>query len=426
MGGVYRIPYWYRQPAQGIAAIAPESPPVYTLTGPASGVVAVASTTFTVTPSLLVTSDTVTIVLSGVPGGSTSVASLTWNNSVAPQTFTYTPSAAGAETITLTSGAGYTITNSPATYTATAITYTLSGPTSGRAGVASTNFTATPSAAVSDTVTIGIAGTAGGSTSVASLTWAASAAAKTFTYTPASAGAETITLTSGAGYTVTGSPATYASSAGMATTATLSGPFGGHNHVASTNFTVALDGSYTGTITPSDAGSGGTFAPASLSGPGTFTYTPASLGTVSISITASPALSYSGSPISYLVSPYVTAVSPGPGVRAAVSTVVTATFDSPMASATIGNSSFTLYHGSTQIAGIVTYNAPSRTATFTPGVNLAAGAAFQATLTTAITSSFASVPLVAPVVWIFSTPGAPRRRWIPSLGRMQRRLATRA
>ncbi len=67
--------------------------------------------------------------------------------------------------------------------------------------------------------------------------------------------------------------------------------------VASSNFTLAPTGGiYTGTITPSDGGAGGTFTPASLTwsaaqDPKTFTYTPSSGGRKIIRVTASPVLS---------------------------------------------------------------------------------------------------------------------------------------
>lgn len=77
-----------------------------------------------------------------------------------------------------------------------------------------------------------------------------------------------------------------------ATAVTLSGPSGGVNGVASTNFTVGANGAITGTVTvtPSDSGNGGTFSPTSVnisSGTptATFTYTPASTGAKSITVT---------------------------------------------------------------------------------------------------------------------------------------------
>lgn len=91
-----------------------------------------------------------------------------------------------------------------------------------------------------------------------------------------------------------------------ATTATLSGPTVGTVGVATSNYTVSLDGTYTGTVTPSDSGAGGLFLPATLvwassSAPKTFVYTPAETGTIPISIMANPALIISGSPINLVV-----------------------------------------------------------------------------------------------------------------------------
>lgn len=90
-----------------------------------------------------------------------------------------------------------------------------------------------------------------------------------------------------------------------ATATTLSGPTSGINAVASSAFTVGANGVITGTviITPSDAADGGTFAPTTVSisagtPAGTFTYTPASIGTKTISTTNNGALTNPSS-ISY-------------------------------------------------------------------------------------------------------------------------------
>jgi len=82
-----------------------------------------------------------------------------------------------------------------------------------------------------------------------------------------------------------------------ATAYTLSGPASGTVNVASSNFTVTpVGGPFTGTITPTDGGAGGTFAPASLtwtaaSDAKTFTYTPATVGIHTIAATNSGGLS---------------------------------------------------------------------------------------------------------------------------------------
>lgn len=94
-----------------------------------------------------------------------------------------------------------------------------------------------------------------------------------------------------------------ASSAATATT--LSGPSSGTVSVASTNFTVGANGTITGTVTvtPSDAADGGTFTPTSVaisSGTptATFTYTPASTGAKTISISDDGGLT-DATPLSY-------------------------------------------------------------------------------------------------------------------------------
>ncbi len=97
-----------------------------------------------------------------------------------------------------------------------------------------------------------------------------------------------------------------------ATSYTFTGPTAGQINTASTNYTITPDGTYTGTITLSDGSAGGTFTPSSLTFSGgsdaqTFTYTPASTGTKTLSVSASPALGTNPSPISVVV----TTLAPG-------------------------------------------------------------------------------------------------------------------
>lgn len=74
-------------------------PTTFTLTGPSSGLINSASTDFTVTPDNLFTG-TVTITPTG--GGLSTPIVLTFTDSVTPQTFTITPTVAGAVTLTAT------------------------------------------------------------------------------------------------------------------------------------------------------------------------------------------------------------------------------------------------------------------------------------------------------------------------------------
>ncbi len=92
--------------------------------------------------------------------------------------------------------------------------------------------------------------------------------------------------------------ATYVYSTAAATAYTLLGPTSAYQHVASTNFTVAPNGSISSaiTVTPSDGGAGGTFSPSSVifavgnNDSVTFTYTPAASGSITISTSNSGSL----------------------------------------------------------------------------------------------------------------------------------------
>jgi Bacterial Ig-like domain len=90
--------------------------------------------------------------------------------------------------------------------------YNLTGPSSGTANVPSTNFTLTPAASTTDTVTPSDGGK-GGTFTPARLTFNASGAAQTFTYTPTTTGEISLTLTSADGGVITGSPLSYTSAA---------------------------------------------------------------------------------------------------------------------------------------------------------------------------------------------------------------------
>jgi hypothetical protein len=80
--------------------------------------------------------------------------------------------------------------------------------------------------------------------------------------------------------------------------------------------------------------------------------------------------------------------------------VITATFNVPMNPATINTSTFTVYQGSTQVSGTVSYS--GTTASFTPSVNLSANKTYTATITTGA-KSLAGVALASNYVWNFTT-----------------------
>lgn len=88
--------------------------------------------------------------------------------------------------------------------------------------------------------------------------------------------------------------ATY-SDVAPATAYTFTGPSSALINQPSAAFTITPNGTYTGTITPSDGGAGGTFSPSSLtfassSVAQTFTYTPVAIGSQTISVLSNPTL----------------------------------------------------------------------------------------------------------------------------------------
>ena len=191
---------------------------------------------------------------------------------------------------------------------AAATSVTISGPSSGTVGVASTNFTASLNgvSATDVVVTPSDAG-AGGTFTPTTVTITAGSTTGTFTYTASSTGTKTITATNGSGLTNAGS-VSYAASSASATAVTLSGPSTGTAGAASTAFTVGANGTISGTVivTPSDGGAGGTFSPTTVSissgsPTGTFTYTAASSGAKTISVSNNGALTNPGS-ITYTAS----------------------------------------------------------------------------------------------------------------------------
>ncbi|MBM2825268.1 MAG: hypothetical protein HW402_932, partial [Dehalococcoidales bacterium] len=100
--------------------------------------------------------------------------------------------------------------------------------------------------------------------------------------------------------------------------------------------------------------------------------------------------------------PQVLATSPSANAtNVAVNTLVMATFDKAMNPATINTASFRLANGG-PVTGVVTVSADNRTATFTPGANLAYNTLYTANLTTAITDASGNA-LASNKGWIFTT-----------------------
>ncbi len=84
---------------------------------------------------------------------------------------------------------------------------------------------------------------------------------------------------------------------------------------------------------------------------------------------------------------------------------VRATFSETMKASTITTSSFTLTLGSTPVSGTVSYDVPSKTASFTPSPGLAPSTTYTATITAAVQDD-EDVALPSPVSWNFTTDSA--------------------
>jgi hypothetical protein len=179
--------------------------------------------------------------------------------------------------------------------------YTIDGPVSGNEGVASTPFTAklVSGVEVDGTVIVTPHASAAGTFTPSSVSLTNASPSATFTFTPPTSGVYAIGATNNKGL-VDAQELSYQAYTNLYT---LSGPSSGTQGVESTNFTVALPvgGIVSGavTVTPSDGGDGGTFTPSTVDlttvAPSqTFTYTPASEGTKTISVTNSGGLTNPG------------------------------------------------------------------------------------------------------------------------------------
>src|SRR6202140_4260149 len=104
--------------------------------------------------------------------------------------------------------------------------------------------------------------------------------------------------------------------------------------------------------------------------------------------------------------PTVTSVEPPNGSAGVCpNAMVTASFSKAMNPATINATTFTLTTGTPPVAvgGVVTYDAPSKTATFTPSSTLAIPTVlYTATITTGATDTFGNA-LASDFVWTFTT-----------------------
>ncbi|MEJ7602718.1 MAG: ice-binding family protein [Kofleriaceae bacterium] len=104
--------------------------------------------------------------------------------------------------------------------------------------------------------------------------------------------------------------------------------------------------------------------------------------------------------------PVVVSSIPAPSATDVVSTtLISATFDMAMASATISDTTFLVRQDTTPIAGVVTLSSPE-TATFDPDVDLVPSLVYTATLTTEVTA-LDGTPLATEYVWTFTVAADP-------------------
>jgi hypothetical protein len=103
------------------------------------------------------------------------------------------------------------------------------------------------------------------------------------------------------------------------------------------------------------------------------------------------------------VSPTVTATSPiNNATGTLLNKVVNATFSVPMNASTITGTTFTVTQGTNVIPGVVSFDAATATASFTPNANLSANTVYTGTITVGAKNE-PGTPLLANYVWTFTT-----------------------
>ena len=179
----------------------------YYFTGPESGIVDVASTAFSVSlpPGSSLSGSVIITPHDGGAGGTFTPATVSLTVASPSATFTYTPSTDGTVAIGVTNNRGL---SDPASKTyvvslVAATTYTFSGPSSGEVDIESTDFTVElpTDTSVPSAVTITPDDSSDGVFTPTTVELTTSAPSATFTYTPASVGAKTISVTNDGGLT---------------------------------------------------------------------------------------------------------------------------------------------------------------------------------------------------------------------------------
>ena len=290
--------------------------------------------------------------------------------------------------------------------TMTSATFTLAaqggGAVSGAVTYANDVATFTPGSALAyntqynATITTG-AQSAQGAALGANYTWSFTTA--TAPPPPPAPTVTAVTPALGATGVAINSPVTAAFSEAMASSTITSATF---------TLTAQGGGAVAGTVSYSSGTSTATFDPAANLAYGT-TYTATITTGEQSSQATALAANYTWTFTTVAV-PTVAATTPAnAATNVPVSQALTATFSQQMNSSTITASTFTLsVAGGAAVAGIVSYNAQTAIATFTPNAALTSGTQYTATITTGAQNQ-AGVGLAANYTWTFSTAAAPNQ-----------------
>jgi len=371
-----------------------------------------AATFVPIVPLAYSTTYTATITTGVQSSAGTALASnYTWSFTTAPvppPTVTAVTPTIGATSVAISSAVTATFSVAMNASTITGSTFTLT-PQGGSAVAATVSYSAgsltatlTPTTSLTNnttytaTITTGVT-SSGGSALAANYTWSFTTATATVT-APQVTAVTPINL-----------------STGIAITSAVTATF---NEAMDSGTITASNFSLTGPGSTSVQGTVGCNVPCTVA-----TFTPSANLSYNTAYTATISTAVKSSGEVALAAPYtwsfttttapiptVTTTAPANGATSVnIGNALTATFSQPMNSSTVTASTFTLTGpGNTAVAGLVSYNTGTSTATFTPNASLAYNTPYTATITTGATSA-AGAALASNYVWTFTTGANPNQ-----------------